>query len=125
MTKDWAAVATAINQRMTELDLPQSQLSERSHVSKSTVGEIQHNTTLRRRNARTLEALSMALSWHPHHLTAVLEGRTPPQVEDPIDPNRDAITRLDAIEHRIEKIADQLDRIEAIHLERVALHGKA
>ncbi len=84
MTEDWAAVARAINQRMTELGLRQRELIERSRVSKTAVREIQHNTAQRRRSARTLEALSVALAWHPQHLAAVLEGRRPPQVGDPV-----------------------------------------
>ena len=84
MTNDWAAVSTAINHRMTELGVRQNELIARSRVSKSVVHEIRHNTTQRRRNARTLEALSAALGWHPHHLVAVLEGRSTPQAGDPV-----------------------------------------
>lgn len=119
MTKDWAAVATAVSQRMTELGLRQHQLVQRSRVSRAAVSEIQHNVAQRRRSARTLEALSVALNWHPHHLIAILEGRTPPQIGDPVDPDGDAMSHLNAIERRIEKIANQLDRIEVIQLERI------
>lgn len=78
MTEDWAAVATAITQRMTELDVSQQDLITRSRVSKTVVSEIQRNTAQRRRSVRTLEALAVVLDWHPHHLVAILEGRTPP-----------------------------------------------
>jgi hypothetical protein len=84
MTKDWAAVATALNHRLTELGMRQHELVARSRVSKTAVREIRHNTAQRRRSARTLEALSVALGWHAQHLVAVLEGRCPPQAGDPV-----------------------------------------
>jgi DNA-binding Xre family transcriptional regulator len=84
VTEDWAAVARAINQRMAELSLSQRELTQRSHVSKATVREIQHDTVRRRRSSRTLEALSLALDWHPGHLSAVLSGRRPPRAGDPV-----------------------------------------
>ena len=77
MSEDWAAVARAITQRLQELGMRQRELAERSHVSQAIVRELQHNTAQRRRSSRTLEALSVALAWHPQHLTAVLTGRTP------------------------------------------------
>jgi transcriptional regulator with XRE-family HTH domain len=84
VTEDWPAVSRAINERMTELGLRQRELIERSRVSKAAVREIQHNTVQRRRSARTLEALSSALAWHPQHLAAVLADRTPAQIGDPV-----------------------------------------
>jgi hypothetical protein len=61
VTEDWMVVAQAIRQRMTELGINQRESIERSQVSKATVGELYHNSAQRRRSARTLEALSMAL----------------------------------------------------------------
>lgn len=112
MTEDWAAVATAINQRMTELGLQQRELIERSRLSKAVVHEIRHNATQRRRSARTLEALATALAWHPEHLIAVLDGRKPPQIEDPTD--HDVPTHLAAIDHSLQEITTRLDDIETI-----------
>jgi transcriptional regulator with XRE-family HTH domain len=110
VTEDWAAIATAINQRMTELGLRQHELIERSRVSKTAVREIQHNTAQRRRSARTLEALSVALSWHPQHLAAVLDGRRPPQVGDPVvTSDHDVPSHLASIERRLSEITDRLD----------------
>ncbi len=106
MTEDWAAVAVAINQRMTELGLLQRDLIERSHVSKSAVSEIRHNIKQRRRSARTLEALSLALAWHPQHLIAVLEHRPPPQAEAPVLTSRQDVPLDD-----IEAIKAQLNQI--------------
>src|SRR6266498_4811955 len=85
--EDWSAVAKAINQRVNELGWRQRELAERSHVSQAIVREIQHHTVERRRSARTLEALSVAMGWHPRHLDAVLHGRTPPEPDEPVTPS--------------------------------------
>jgi transcriptional regulator with XRE-family HTH domain len=115
VTGDWAAVATAINERMAELGLSQGEVIERSRLSKQTVGEIQHNTKQRRRSARTLEALSGALDWHPSHLAAVLDGQEPPKRGEPFVRSTDDIPgRLDAIEYRLDKIVEQARIITAI-----------
>ncbi len=76
--QDWAAVARAIDTRLAELNWRQRELAERAQVSVAIVRELHRNTTQRHRNARTLEALSLALGWHPEHLDAVLRGHTPP-----------------------------------------------
>jgi hypothetical protein len=117
VTDDWAAVARAINQRSAELGFRQRDLIERSHVSKAIVGEITRNAVQRRRSARTLEALSLALDWHPQHLSAVLSGRTPPAVGEPIYrfDEDDVPVRLSAIEHQLREITDRLDEIKSIN----------
>ena len=83
MTEDWSAVAEAMNARAAELALKQKELATRSGVSLAIVREMQQGRIQRRRNRRTLEALSIALDWHPQHLTAVLQGKTPPEAESP------------------------------------------
>ncbi len=117
VTDDWAAVASAINQRATELGLRQRDLIERSHLSKAVVGEITRNAVQRRRSTRTLESLSIALDWHPQHLTAVLRGRRPPAVTEPVYrfDNEDIPARLAAIEHHLHEIAERLDGMDAIN----------
>ncbi|MFC4003981.1 XRE family transcriptional regulator [Prauserella oleivorans] len=112
MTEDWAAVAKAINQRANELGLRQRDLAQRSHVSQAIIREIQRHTVERRRSARTLEALSLALEWHPNHLAAVLRGRTPPNPGDE-DEAGELVTRLSAIEDRLDDIVERLDAIQA------------
>lgn len=115
MTDDWPAVARAINQRMTELGLSQRELIERSRVSKAIVSEIQNNTVERRRSRRTLEALSLALDWHPGHLAAILDNRRPPQAGEPAPRSDDDVPgRLAVIEHRLDEILKRLDGIDAI-----------
>jgi hypothetical protein len=117
VTEDWAAVARAINQRAAELGFRQRDLIERSRVSKAVVGEITRNAVQRRRSTRTLEALSLALDWHPQHLTAVLHGRMPPGVGEPIYrfDEDDVPARLAAIEHQLRAITERLDEIASIN----------
>jgi transcriptional regulator with XRE-family HTH domain len=112
LSEDWAAVANAISQRMTELGINQTELIERSQVSKATVGELYHNSAQRRRSARTLEALSIALGWHPRHLAAVLKGQRIPNIGEPVSRSDDDIPgRLAAIEYRLAQIETQLGAI--------------
>jgi hypothetical protein len=93
VAQDWAAVAQAISQRMKELGINQRELIERSRVSKAAVGELCRNSVQRRRSARTLEALSIALGWHPQHLVAVLNGQRIPEVGEPVS-RSDPIPRV-------------------------------
>ncbi|HVQ97060.1 MAG TPA: hypothetical protein VMU51_38960 [Mycobacteriales bacterium] len=79
MAADWTAVAREINSRAAELGLNQRELAELSGVSLAIVREIQQDKIHRRRNPRTLEALSIALQRPPQHLAALLDGKTPPQ----------------------------------------------
>lgn len=60
MAEHWAAVATAINQRLGDLGLRQRELARRSTVSLAIVREIQHHVVERRRSPRTFESLSVA-----------------------------------------------------------------
>lgn len=111
--EDWAAVAKAINERTNELGWRQRELAERSRVSQAVVREIQRHTVERRRSARTLEALSVTLGWHPQHLDAVLHGRTPPAVDEPVSPTGDTVwSRLDALEERLTEITNRLDELK-------------
>ncbi|MGH3898807.1 MAG: helix-turn-helix domain-containing protein [Pseudonocardiaceae bacterium] len=115
MAEDWAAVAYAISQRMAELGISQRELIERSQVSKATVGELYHNSAQRRRSARTLEALSTALGWHPRHLDAVLKARRAPDLGEPVSRSDEDIPgRLAAIEYRLTQIETQLSTINEL-----------
>ena len=112
MAQDWAAVARAIDARMTELSLSQRELIERSQVSKATVTEIRRHTAERKRSTRTLEALSTALGWHPQHLMALLHGRRIPTVGEPSSRSDDDVQgRLAVIEYRLDHIMAQLATI--------------
>jgi transcriptional regulator with XRE-family HTH domain len=113
VAEDWAAVSLAINERMKELGLNQRELTERSQVSKTMITEIRRNVAQRRRGARTLEALSLALDWHPQHLDAVLNGQPVPAVGEPVVRSDDDVQgRLAAIEYRLEQIARELVSIK-------------
>lgn len=114
MTGDWAAVAKAVKQRMAELGVRQGDVIKRSGLTKQTVGEIENNAKQRKRNRRTLEAMSKALEWHPDHLAAVLEGRTPPEVGEPYAKSSDDIpARLDVLEHQIETMRAEIKEFDA------------
>ncbi|MGH3927282.1 MAG: helix-turn-helix domain-containing protein, partial [Pseudonocardiaceae bacterium] len=112
--EDWAAVAEAINERVNELGWRQGELAERSHVSRATVRELQHHIVERRRSARTLEALSSALGWHPQHIDGVLRGRQPPKPTEPVTKNGESPwSRIDALERHLSDITERLDAIQA------------
>jgi transcriptional regulator with XRE-family HTH domain len=116
VSEDWAAVARAINERVNELGWRQHELAERAQVSQAIVRELQRNTVQRRRSARTLEALSVTLGWHPRHLAAVLHGRRPPAVGEPAqagDISDPVSARLAAIEDHLREIAERLDKMNA------------
>ncbi len=114
MSEDWAAVANAIKERVNELGWRQRELAQRAHVSQAIVRELQHHTVERRRSARTLEALSVTLGWHPQHLVAVLRGRTPPEPGEPISDNGMTVSsRLDVIDERLSEITDLLHQMNA------------
>jgi len=115
VSEDWAAVAEVISQRMTELGINQTELIGRSQVSKATVGELYHNSAQRWRSARTLEALSLALAWHPRHLVAVLKGQRVPGIGEPVSrSDHDVPGRLAAIEYRLTQIETRLDAIDQV-----------
>jgi len=112
--ENWPAVAKAISERVNELGLRQRELAERSHVSQAIVRELQHHTVERKRSARTLEALSLALEWHPGHLAAILGGQMPLKPGETGNPAvDDVVTRLGAIEDRLQDITEQLEAMNA------------
>ncbi|HEU0086048.1 MAG TPA: helix-turn-helix transcriptional regulator, partial [Pseudonocardiaceae bacterium] len=109
MPEDWAAVASAIEARLAELNWRQRELAERAQVSVAIVRELHRNTTQRRRSARTLEALSLALGWHPEHLDAVLRSQVPPERGEPqTSPADPVLARLTSIDRRLAAIEKRL-----------------
>lgn len=114
MVEDWSAVAKAIKSRTRELGMRQVHLAERSQVSQAIIRELENHTVERRRSNRTLEALSIALEWHPGHLAALLHGRQPLKPGETGDQATDTIlSRLEAIQDRLEDISDRLDGLSA------------
>ena len=109
VSEDWSAVARAMDSRLTELGMLQRDLAARAHVSQAIVRELHRNTAQRRRSARTLEALSIALGWHPRHLHALLAGDPLPDVTDPVTLPADVVAgRLAAIEGHLRAIESRL-----------------
>ncbi len=92
--------------------MTQAELAQRAGVALMTVRELQHNLKPRRRNPRTLAAVSQALGWPSNHLASVLDGREPagdPDASDPILAELDAVKQdLTAIHHRLDAIERQL-----------------
>ena len=114
MSEDWAAVAAAINARVADLALKQKEISERSGVSLAIVREIQQGKIQRRRNPRTLEALSIALEWNPHHLSAVLHGEEPPEADaSPARENDPVVTMLGTIVRELRGLRAQVGTLSS------------
>jgi len=110
--EDWEAAAKAVNARAAELALKQRDLADMSGVSIAIIREIQQGRIHRRRNPRTLEALSIALGWHPGHLTAVLRGQAPPDSDHTL-PARDepVITLLRTVVREVRGLRAQIDEL--------------
>jgi hypothetical protein len=82
-------------------------------VSLAVVREIQRHTVERRRNRRTLEALSVALGWEPERLDGVLKGRTQ-QADSQAVPDGGALwSRLDSLEFRLDEISKLLTELRS------------
>jgi hypothetical protein len=111
MPKDWDAVARAIDSRMRELDLTQTDLAVRADVAPETVRELRNNLKPRRRNPRTLAAVSEALGWPPGHLGAVLAGDS--TVHEPSSDGPDSVhAEIANLKQAVEGLAERLDSVE-------------
>lgn len=126
MPEDWKSVAEAINARLRALGMTQRELVEASKVSVAVVRELQRNTAQRRRSSRTLEALSLALGWHPRHLEAVAHGRRPPKLGDPVyyEKGDSTAERISAVEAQLEQLTGQISEMNA-NLEALIGHVRA
>ena len=111
--ENWAAVARVISDRVRELGWRQRELAERSHVSVAVVREIQRHTVERRRNRRTLEALSVALGWGPHRLDGVLKGRVQQAGSHAVPDSAALWSRLDFLEFRLHEISKLLTELRS------------
>ena len=108
MAKDWDAVAEAMKSRLSELDMTQAELIQRSRLAPMTIRELLYNTAQRRRSDQTLAALSEALGWPAGHLRAVAEGRDPgdPDAGDPV------LAELAALKEMLTTLTCRIDAIE-------------
>jgi lambda repressor-like predicted transcriptional regulator len=107
--QDWQAVGAAIAARLDEQGLTMTELAARSGVSLTTVRELVHVLSTRRRQPRTLAALSSALGWSDNHLGMVLRGKAPVGPPAP-DDQPDLEARVRAVEERLSDIESRLPR---------------
>ncbi|RLK60418.1 helix-turn-helix domain-containing protein [Actinokineospora cianjurensis] len=124
MSEDWASVGKAITERLRARGWRQRELAKRAQVSQAIIRELQYHTVVRRRSARTLEALSVALELHPDHLSAVLHGRVPLSLPDETASEEDQLqSRLDGLDTRLNEILKRLDDIQThlFNLARMAI----
>lgn len=113
MAEDWAAVARAIKDRRKELGISQIELGRRADVSKQIIGELENNKARDNRRRRTLAAVSVALGWHPEHLAAVLAGRMPPRLGEPVPFSDDDIPgHISVLEYYLRQLVDE---VQAVH----------
>ena len=112
MAKDWAAVARLINARLAELEMTQAELAVASGVTSATLRELQNPDTYppRRRNPRTLAAISQALGLPPNALERALTGAEPgaPQAT----PRNNELTELRAEVDELRKRVEALERAQ-------------
>lgn len=124
MAENWTAVAREISSRAAVLGLRQKELVQRSGVSAAIVREIQQGRIKRRRNPRTLEALSVALEWHPQHLSAVLAGDRPPPTGEAPPPVPDpVVAALNTLIREVRGLRAQIGTLSN-QIEAAVVNGK-
>ncbi|MEX5634125.1 helix-turn-helix domain-containing protein [Parafrankia sp. FMc2] len=109
--EDWAAVASALNERMARRRIGQQDLARISGVSVSTLRELQHGAGRRVQN-KTLVAIAQALEWPDDHLIQVLVSE-PPVAGTPDEPTgREILAALVRVEERLTEITSRLAAVE-------------
>ncbi|SES12715.1 helix-turn-helix domain-containing protein [Actinokineospora terrae] len=103
-------MAKVITDRLAVLGMRQRELAERAKVSQAIVRELQYDTDRRRRSARTLEAISIALGLHPTHLLDVALGSVPKPVPLPEDPPQDFFVTWAQEQARLMSLVEDLHR---------------
>lgn len=106
-SEGWALVADAVRARLKELRLTQMEAASRAGVSLATIQELVQGLP-RRRQPRTLAAVSAALGWPAEHLSLLLASDAQSEsakelLESPIS--------LDEVDREIRAIRKELDRI--------------
>ena len=110
MADDWAAVAKAISARLEELGLTQLEAAAKSKVAPATIRELQYNKVPRRRNPRTLQALSEALDWPSDYLSNVLAGTAAkPHADEAEDP---VLRKLDDVLEELHQLKTRVEAVE-------------
>jgi hypothetical protein len=100
VTRDWAAVATVIDEHMAHLGLNHRELADRSGVALSIVRELRHNTVQRRRAAAPVAPSELfPAPWTCTPNTShILIGYEPPDTATP--PTGDIADQLAHIQDR-------------------------
>lgn len=104
MDENWAAVGQAISQRLDERGMTMTDLANQSDISLTTIRELVHVLSTRRRHPRTLGKVSTTLGWPEEHLVQVLRGASEP----------DARTEPGELEALREEVRDLRDRVETL-----------
>jgi len=105
--QDWQAVGTAIGARLDEQGMTMTELAARAGVSLTTVRELVHVLSTRRRQPRTLAAVSTALGWPDDHLGKVLRGKISAVPPNPSE-LPDLAARVRVVEERLSEIEKRL-----------------
>jgi len=108
VNRDWDAVARTIDERLTSLDMTQTELAVRAGVAPETVRELRNNLRPRRRSPRTLSAISEALGWDAGYLARVLDGRGGGSATSGQGTSID----LDKLQQEFIKLSERVDDIE-------------
>lgn len=104
--EDWVAVAEAIRDRLDQQRITQMELATKAGVSLAMVQELVKPLP-RKRQPRTLAAISSALGWPDNYIQALLHGQ-PLATPEPL--NDDA---LRAVQEELQRINRRLDALEA------------
>lgn len=115
---DWATVNSAVQSRLTRLDMSMAGLSRASGVSETT---IRYLRSPGKRQRSTLVALSAALGFRHSYLEDVLRGRADDGGNPPLP--RGAEERLDAIAAGLAGIGETIGRMETVLGDLVARRG--
>jgi transcriptional regulator with XRE-family HTH domain len=103
--ENWTAVGQAISQRLEERGMTMTDLANQSDISLTTIRELVHVLSTRRRHPRTLGKVSTTLGWPEDHLLQVLRGGT----SEP-----DSRTELGELKALRQEVRDLRDRVEAL-----------
>ena len=110
MAEDWAAVASAIDDRLAQLRVTQMEVATRARISLTTLRELPRDTACANARPQTLSALSEALDWGADYLTKVLSGdNARPHADEERDP---VLKSLASIERELSQLRDRVDQIE-------------
>ncbi|GAA4207496.1 hypothetical protein [Actinocatenispora rupis] len=107
---NWEAVSVAMTDRMAELDLTQADVAHKAGVALMTVRELQRNLRPRRRNPRTLAAVSEALSWPRSRLEDLANGARGEGAD--ARSGRNLAQELDALRQDLRDLSARVDEIE-------------